>query len=70
MRVRFVDPKKVKFRMPKASTIGAIVLIFCTGFEFIDSWLRHASSAARHGIFFLVVIVVITTTYFVFTERK
>jgi hypothetical protein len=70
MWIPSVEPQKLKLRVPKLSTIGVIALISFTGFEYIESSLRHVPSAARHGVFFLIVIVVIVVTFIVFTERR
>jgi hypothetical protein len=58
-----------KFRFPSSTTISLAALAGFTGFELIESWLRHAPSTFRHGVYFALALIMVIASAFILIER-
>lgn len=65
-----VKPKLLKFRAPSLAGLSLVTFVCFTGFEFVQSELRHAPSRVRHGIYFALALILVLASPFIFTKKK
>ena len=66
-----MEVKMPKAQVPRLSTIiGSLALVCLTGFNFIETWIRHGRSTIGYGIIFILAVSVAAISPFITAEKK